>query len=488
MKLKRSPLLVVALLVVWLALLGIGAQPTAAAPAAQTDDTGALQVWASKLYPAASAPGMMEFIALYPNNAAEVVTIYLSNPAIVESGSWEAGEAGAVNLTLTGNQDREYETPATVTLTPEGDGMTDGVFTYAALTVITPEEMDALAESAADSEAAAGDDGAAEGTGDVGRTWVSNVYPAADAAGLITMLNLYDNGNMEQFSIYLGKGVISEVGIWEEDVDSTITVTATGTPDEEYSEAISTTYQLTGDTLVDGAFVLALWPEVTPEEMANAVDPSGVYVSNVYPAADAAGYIALLALYDNGAAEQTTTYLTKGAITEIGAWAEEIDGSISVTITSQLEGDEYAEPAVTLYTRDGELLADGPFVLFKLEEITPEMMDAMTTPATVAVFQSDTLPAASSPGRIITLTLFDDGTLTFDTDYLNDEPVVSEIGVWEESTEGALAISITGSVDEEYSEPVEIAFEQDGDQLVAVDYDESLWGSEGLTLIAQPVE
>ncbi len=477
MKLKRSPMLVVALLIAWLALLGIGTQPAVAAPLAQSDDAGAMQVWASQLYPAASAPGMMEIIALYPNNAAEVVTIYLSNPAIIETGSWEAGEEDAVILTLTGNQDREYETPATVTLTPEGDGMTDGVFTYTALTVITPEEMDALAENAADPEAAADDAEATEGAGDFGRTWLSNVYPAADAAGLITLLNLYDNGNMEQFNIYLGKGVISEVGIWEEDVDNTITVTATGTPDEEYSEAVSVTYQFTGDSLVDGAFVLALWPEVTPEEMANAVDPSGVYVSNVYPAADAAGYVALLALYDNGAAEQTTTYLTKGAITEIGAWAEEIDGSISVTMTGPLEGDAYAEPAVTLYTRNGDLLADGPFVLFKLEEITPEMIDAMTTPAAVAVFESETLPAASSPGRILTLTLFDDGTLTFDTDYLNDEPVVSEIGVWEESSEGALAISITGSADEEYSTPVEIAFEQDGDQLVAVDYDEALWGS-----------
>ena len=47
------------------------------------------------------------------------------------------------------------------------------------------------------------------------------------------------------------------------------------------------------------------------------------------------------------------------------------------------------------------------------------MMDAMTTPAVVTVYQSDTLPAASSPGRVITLTLFDDGSITMDADFLN---------------------------------------------------------------------
>lgn len=482
MRVKTPSILFAAILVVCLALGGT-VTPALAAPQSQADDAVAMQVWASHLYPAASAPGMMTFVALYPNNNAEVVTIYLSNPAIVETGTWEDGEDGAVVVTLTGNQDREYDTPSTLTLTPEGEMMSDGVFAYQTLPVITPEEMDALTEDADAANAAASEGEATAATADLGRIWVSNVYPAADAAGLITMLALYDNGNMEQFSIYLGKGVVGEVGIWEEDADDTISVTATGTLDEEYADATTTTYQVAGDTLVDGAFVLTQWPEVTPAEMANVVDPAGVYVSKVYPAADAAGYVALLALYDNGNAEQTTTYLTKGAITEIGVWTEEIDGSITVTMTAQLDGDAYAEPAVTLYTRDGEILADGPFMLSKLEEITPEMMDAMMAPAVAVVYQSDTLPAASSPGRIITLTLFDDGTLTFDTDYLNDEPVVAEVGTWELNEDAsALTVSLTGTLDEEYAAPNVIVFEEDGDQIVAVEYDESVWGSEGLSL------
>src|SRR5690606_33450761 len=207
---------------------------------------------------------------------------------------------------------------------------------------------------------------AAEGTethemGDIGRVWVSNVYPAADASGLVTVLALYDNGNMEQTSIYLGKGATTEVGTWEEDADGAVAVTITGTTDKEYDEPQSTTYQHTGDTLVDGAFVLTLWPEVTPDDMMAATDPSGTYATNVYPAADAPGYIAVLALYANNNAEQTSIYLTKGAVSEVGIWAEEIDGSITVTMTGTLE-QEYDEPSSVSYLRDGDLLVDGPFV------------------------------------------------------------------------------------------------------------------------------
>ncbi|HAJ37322.1 MAG TPA: hypothetical protein DCL15_16760, partial [Chloroflexi bacterium] len=239
MRFKTLSMIFAALLVVCLACVGVTTSASAA-PVNQTDDAGAIQVWASSLYPAASAPGMMEFIVIYPNNTAEVVTLYLSNPAIVETGAWEAGEDGAVVVTLTGNQEREYAESSTLTLTPEDDMMTDGVFRYHALTVITPEEMDALIEGGAATESADVTTATPEGMADFGRIWVSNVYPAADAAGLITMLALYDNGNMEQFSIYLGKGVVAEVGIWEEDADNTISVTATGTQDEEYAEATTT--------------------------------------------------------------------------------------------------------------------------------------------------------------------------------------------------------------------------------------------------------
>ncbi|MFO7633025.1 MAG: copper resistance protein NlpE N-terminal domain-containing protein [Caldilinea sp.] len=462
--------------------------PALASTPNQADNAGDLQVWASSLYPAADAPGMIEFVALYPNNAAEVITVYLTKGAIVETGEWEPNDAGGVIVTIVGNEEIEYDQPAMLSLTPVDDLLTDGVFTYHALTIVTPEEMDAMLEGAvADADANMSDIANMTEMDDFGVVWVSNVYPAADATGLITMIALYANGAMEQTSIYLTKGAITEIGVWEEDEDGAVTVTTSGTTEEEYAEEVTTVFELAGDTLVDGAFVLALWPRVTPEDMMATLDPSGTYVSNLYPAADAAGYIVVLSLYANNAAEQTTIYLTKGATTEVGAWAEEDDGSITVTITGTIE-EEYEQESVTVYSHSDEMLQDGPFLLFKLIEVTPSMMDAMVEPEVVATFQSDTLPAASSPGRIITLTLYDDDSIVMSTDYLNDEAPLDEIGTWEENSDGTLTITITGRADLDYSEPTVITFELDEDQLAAVEYDISLFGSEGLTLVQQVEE
>jgi hypothetical protein len=86
------------------------------------------------------------------------------------------------------------------------------------------------------------------------------------------------------------------------------------------------------------------------------------------------------------------------------------------------------------------------------------------------------------------LTLYDDDSIVMSTDYLNDEAPLDEIGTWEENSDDTLTITITGRADLDYSEPTVITFELDEDQLVAVEYDMSLFGSEGLTLIQQVEE
>ncbi|MFN3333975.1 MAG: copper resistance protein NlpE N-terminal domain-containing protein, partial [Caldilinea sp.] len=325
---RTKSMLLTAIVMSCLLIFGAMAPALAAAPA-QTDESGEMQVWASNIYPAADAPGMMEIVALYPNNAAELVTIYLTKGTIVETGSWETNAEGGVDVTLTGNEDMEYQQPALLRLVPTDDQLTDGIFTYRALTIVTPEEMDAMLEGAVtDMGAVAESDTEVATIGEVDSVWVSHVYPTADAAGLITVLALYANGNMEQTSIYLTKGVVTEVGEWEEDAEGAIVVTVTGTPDETYAEPNTTTYIFDGDALVDGALALTRWLTITPEDMLATADPVGTYVTNVYPAADAAGYIVVLSLYANNNAEQTTIYLTKGAVTEVGVWEIQDDGSI----------------------------------------------------------------------------------------------------------------------------------------------------------------
>ena len=92
------------------------------------------------------------------------------------------------------------------------------------------------------------------------------------------------------------------------------------------------------------------------------------------------------------------------------------------------------------------------------------------------------MPAASGGPRLMSLRLFEDGTLEWDTDYQNGEPPIQEVGVWQDNGDGALTVTVTGQVDRAYDEPKEIVFQRDGDQIIAVEYDMSTYGSEGLTL------
>jgi heat shock protein HslJ len=96
------------------------------------------------------------------------------------------------------------------------------------------------------------------------------------------------------------------------------------------------------------------------------------------------------------------------------------------------------------------------------------------------------LPAASSPGRIIHLTLSDDKRVDMSTDYLNDQPVVTETGTWESLKGGEISVVITGRDDKMYEKPEVITFRINGETIEAVGYDREARGSEGLVLQKQP--
>ena len=247
---------------------------------------------------------------------------------------------------------------------------------------------------------------------------------------------------------------------------------------------------------------------MTEAEAETAAVPAipGVYSSDLLPAADSPGLVQTLALWENGNAQNTLNYLNDAApIVEIGAWTDNEDGTVTLELTGT-PAEEYAESAVTTFTvTDGQLEGDG-VTLHKLPAVEPtdEQATAATTDGStdteadaaspdladgvpVAYYMSDTLPAASSPGRVVELVLIDNGAAAMRTDYLNDEEPIVEIGAWE-LTDDSLTVTLTGRPDQEYDEAVTIVFADEGDQLVAVEYDETLFGEEGLVLVAQPLE
>ncbi|MCO6450161.1 MAG: META domain-containing protein [Caldilineales bacterium] len=95
------------------------------------------------------------------------------------------------------------------------------------------------------------------------------------------------------------------------------------------------------------------------------------------------------------------------------------------------------------------------------------------------------LPAADSPGRLVTLTIAEDGAAGMVTDPLNGQPPIIEVGEWEETNEGALQVSLTERNGQAYLQPSVITFEMNGNRLTAIAYDATEYGSSGLNLRKQ---
>jgi uncharacterized membrane protein/heat shock protein HslJ len=93
------------------------------------------------------------------------------------------------------------------------------------------------------------------------------------------------------------------------------------------------------------------------------------------------------------------------------------------------------------------------------------------------------LPAADSPGRVITLTLEEDKSVRMSHDYLNNKPPIVQTGTWESHRDGFVTVWLTKQDGRPISES--IIFKVQGQVLEAVGYDKNLFGSEGLTLRKQ---
>ena len=86
------------------------------------------------------------------------------------------------------------------------------------------------------------------------------------------------------------------------------------------------------------------------------------------------------------------------------------------------------------------------------------------------VLTSGEMPAASSPGRVITAGLLPDNTLEMYSDYLNGEAPVRETGVWSLDEAGQFTFELTANDAGEFAAPQTIGWAwAEGAQLVAVD-------------------
>ena len=202
----------------------------------------------------------------------------------------------------------------------------------------------------------------------------------------------------------------------------------------------------------------------------------GMYTASL-PAASSPGRDIVLFLSADGAAELSTDYLNGEApIVEIGTWQEDAGGTATVSLTGRPGGPVYDQPdVITFQLEDGTLTA---------VEYDPAMYGSEGLSLEKQIFPGiykGFLPAASSPGRDITLFLNPEAQASLKTDYLNGEPLIVEVGTWEAGDDGSLTLTITGREDADYEAPKVISFEV-VDGVLTTSPDEDAYGQTGLQL------
>jgi uncharacterized lipoprotein NlpE involved in copper resistance len=513
-------------------LLSLTASPLTAwaAPVAQTETVAPAVVgyYQSDVLAAADSPGLQVALILYEDNTAEVYSDYLNDePPIVEVGTWEENDDGTITLTVTGTTEVEYQQAIALTFQVGEDGTlvvpgeVGGPFGEAGL-VLNPAELpveETGMGEAVPTEIEIPADASA---------YQSAILPSIDTPGLQITLLLYEDGSLEMISDYLNQeDIVTEVGEWVENDDGTLSVTLTGQPDAEYAEPIVLVFNRTDDGALalideDGLFGdegLTLAPfggeaaaeaaaaatpepaaepaaeETTTEEPAaeepgaatsdlapaEMLTPAGAYVSDLLPAEDAPGRFMVAIFYPDGGA-LVSSYTLNGdlPVNELGTWVPGAEITFTVTITGTADGAYESPVAVDFgFGEDGTLVQDD--IVFHPLPLA-DTLDVIF-PTIVATFHSETLPAASSPGRVITLTLYNDETAELATDFLNDEEPVVEMGGWAVGETGNLTVTLTGQADQVYDEPVVLVFSvSDDDVLTLIESPEGLFGEEGLTL------
>ncbi|TAH49233.1 MAG: LysM peptidoglycan-binding domain-containing protein [Chloroflexota bacterium] len=211
----------------------------------------------------------------------------------------------------------------------------------------------------------------------------------------------------------------------------------------------------------------------TPAKTGGAA--AGFY-TNTGPAADASALITLLTLDPNGGAVMTQTYVSKGGFVSTGAWSQN-GNTVTINFATQ---DGKPSTSVAVLTVDGDKLTttqdEG-----KVFSGAPGFVMTKTPADVVAlsgVYNTTLAAAGSVPERFIALTLTPDGEAMF-VDNPTGQEGIAQTGTWTASGNKA-TVNLTKQDDKDIQK--KFVFELQGENLVAVEYDQADWGTTGLTL------
>jgi putative hemolysin len=386
----------------------------------------------SALLPAADSPGRTVTAEVTEDGTVTVTSDYQNGQApIVETGTWAANADGSLTVTLTEQDGQAYFEPQT-------------------FQVVLDEATGELTVAGAGGAEFTMTPGAAAPAGEAAEPAPAEVAPPpADLAGAYSIIA--PDGGVLTF-------VLADDGA----IRATIAY-----PDGSPSTVISGTWQANADGTAMATLTEQDGQTFEPQQLLMALDPA----TDELVLAAATGEELRLARTSGEAAAPpvVSTPITPTV---------EVTGTAVVTATAPATTTKAVTATAALTTTEtvtatAALTATGTMT---------------STVASVAETLENTyiaaLPAASGGGsRLIALHLHPDGTARMATDYQTDDPPVIELGSWQDNGDGTLTVTLTGQEDEPYDEPVVITFEQDGELLRAVEYDTTLYGSEGLTLV-----
>ena len=353
----------------------------------------------------------------------------------------------------------------------------------------------------------------------------SEVMTAADSSEIQISLLLASDGSIMAMTDHMdGEPASMEMGEWQDNGDDTLTVSIIGDESGDYDEPVVIDFAVDGDTLTadneemfgDTPLVLELvaseeelagetMEDSTEMDASEPIEIPGVYATMPMDTGNGPGVV-IFNLAEDGSAEAIVNAFDGESLPliRLGEWVDNGDNTVTVTMTQELAPGESedtgvavdleeVEPITFEVIGDGSLVAE-EFTAYSLStlgveaEDDSEALDASADDADVEVFVSDVMPAADSEGRVVALSLVADGAAAMATSYMNDEPTVVELGEWVDNEDGTITVSLLGTEDQAYDEPVVITFELTDDLLTAIEYDEDLYGEDGLVLTRQSAD
>jgi hypothetical protein len=194
------------------------------------------------------------------------------------------------------------------------------------------------------------------------------------------------------------------------------------------------------------------------------------FESDVLPSAETEGVVVGVFFYDDNTFAMTIDLLD-GADPSVGAgeYTETDDGvTLSFLVTDGEELDTPVDLDLVWDTDDSLIILGGPdspiseedIVLYSVSLESDDAGDdsGMGGAPIGGVYISALQPSAESVGVVYLLNLLPDGTASLNSDYLNLEPPVFEIGAWVDNGDDTVTVEVIGTVDEEYDEPIIIDF------------------------------